>query len=50
MFSFNQLSRTAQQLICMALATLIVTASLTLGVYGAHTLTHPGYTITITQL
>lgn len=50
MFSFTEISRTTQQLICMTLATAIVAASLTLGAFGAEALSHPGYTITITQL
>lgn len=50
MFSFTEISRTTQQFICMTLATVIVAASLTIGAFGAHALTNPGYTITITQL
>lgn len=50
MFSLTHISRTAQQLVCMTLATVIVAASLTLGAYGAQTLADPGYRITITQL
>ncbi len=50
MYAASRTTRTAQQFICMTLATLIVAASLALGAYGAHTLADPGYTITITQL
>jgi len=50
MFSLTNISRTAQQLVCVALAALIVTAILTIGAYGAYLATHPGYSVTITQL
>jgi hypothetical protein len=50
MFSLTQISRSTQQFVCMALAALIVTASLSLGAYGADAAAHLGYTVTITQL
>jgi hypothetical protein len=50
MFSLTEISRTTQQFVCATLAALIVTASLTLGAYGAHSATHLGYEVTITQL
>jgi hypothetical protein len=50
MFSLTEISRTTQQLVCMALAALIVTGVLSLGAYGAHAAADLGYTVTITQL
>lgn len=50
MFSLTEISRTTQQFVCMTLAALIVTASLSLGVYGANEAANLGYSVTITQL
>ena len=50
MNSFIDISRTAQHFVCMALAAVIVTASLSLGAYGAQSAAHLGYSVTITQL
>jgi hypothetical protein len=50
MFSLSDISRSTQQYVCMALAALIVTASLSLGVYAAEAAAHADYTVTITQL
>jgi hypothetical protein len=48
--SFNEVSRSTQQYICMALAGLIVAASLSLGAYAAEAAAHVDYAVTITQL
>jgi hypothetical protein len=50
MFSLDQISRTTQQFVCMTLAALIVTASLSLGAYAAEAASHVDYSITITQI
>jgi hypothetical protein len=54
MFSLNhhidQMARSTQQYVCMGLAALIVTASLSLGAYAAEAAAHVGYAVTITQL
>lgn len=50
MFSLTEVSRTAQQLVCMTLAALTVATSLTLGAYGAQSAAQPQYSVTITQL
>jgi hypothetical protein len=50
MFSLTEISRKTQQIVCMALAALIVTASLSLGAYGAQSAADLGYSVTITQL
>jgi hypothetical protein len=50
MFSLNQISRTTQQFVCMALAALIVSASLSLGAYAAEAASHVDYSVTITQI
>ena len=50
MFSLNQISRTTQQYVCMALAALIVSASLSLGSYAAEAASHVDYSVTITQI
>ena len=46
----NQVSRTTQQYVCMALAALIVSASLSLGAYAAEAASHVDYSVTITQI
>ena len=50
MFSLTDISRTTQHLVCMALAALIVTASLSIGAYGTYAATDLGYSVTITQM
>ena len=50
MNGFTDISRTTQNFVCMTLAALIVTASLSLGAYGAQSAAHLGYSVTITQL
>jgi hypothetical protein len=50
MFSLTEISRTTQHFICMTLAALIVSASLSLGAYTADTAAHHNYSVTITQL
>lgn len=50
MFSLTQISRTTQQFVCMALAALIVSASLSLGAYAAEAASHRDYSVTITQI
>lgn len=50
MFTATQLSRTAQRLVCILLATVVVAASLSIGAFGAHSALHEGYSVTITQL
>ena len=50
MFSLTQISRITQQYVCMALAALIVTASLSLGAYAAEAASHVDYSVTITQI
>jgi hypothetical protein len=48
--SLTEISRTTQEYVCMALAALVVTASLSLGAYAAETAAHADYSVTITQL
>jgi hypothetical protein len=50
MFAFTDISRTTQRVVCMLLATVIVAASLSLGVFGARNASHSDYSVTITQL
>ena len=50
MFSLTQISSSTQQYVCMALAALIVSASLSLGAYAAEAAAHVNYAVTITQL
>lgn len=50
MITITELSRTTQRVLCLALAAMIVTASLSLGIFGAQSALHEGYTVTITQL
>ena len=50
MITVTQLNRTTQRLVCMLLATVVVAASLSIGVFSAHSAQHEGYSVTITQL
>jgi hypothetical protein len=50
MFSLTEISRTTQQFICMTLAALIVSASLSFGAYTADAAADHNYSVTITQL
>lgn len=44
-------SRKAQSAVCMILAAVIVSVSLSLGAFAAeHAATHEGYSVTITQI
>jgi hypothetical protein len=50
MFSVTQISRGTQRVLCLALAAMIVTASLSIGAFGAKSALHTGYSVTITQI
>jgi hypothetical protein len=50
MFALTEISRSTQRFVCMALATMIVAASLSIGAYAAQSASHLGYTVTITQI
>ena len=50
MFALTEISRTTQRLVCMALATVIVATSLSLGAVAAESASNVGYSVTITQL
>lgn len=50
MFSLADISHSTQRTICMVLATVIVTASLSLGAFAVELPLHPGYSVTVTQL
>jgi hypothetical protein len=50
MLSLTEISRAAQQYICMGLSALIVTASLSLGALMAEAAAQPDYSVTITQI
>jgi len=50
MFSVTEISRSVQQLICLALSVVVVSASLSLGAFGAQSAAQPAYSVTITQL
>ena len=50
MFAITEFSRAAQRVACGVMAAFIVFSSLSLGVYGANAVAHPGYSVTITQL
>ena len=44
------IGRTTQHIVCGFLAAVIVTASLSIGAFGAQSALHEGYSVTITQL
>ena len=50
MFAITEFSRTAQRVACGVMAACIVFSSVSLGVYGANAVAHPGYTVTVTQI
>ena len=50
MFAFTEFSRSTQRTVCMLMAAVIVTASLSLGAFGAQSALHEGYSVTVTQL
>ena len=50
MNALTQISQTAQQYICMALAAVIVSVSLSAGALMAESAAHTDYQITITQI
>lgn len=50
MFSLTEFSRNTQRAVCMLVAAVIVAASLSLAMYGAHAPLHNGYSVTVTQL
>jgi hypothetical protein len=50
MFAITEFSRTAQRVACGVMAACIVFTSVSLGMYGANTVAHPGYSVTITQI
>ena len=50
MFALTEISRSTQRFVCMALATVIVAASLSIGAIGAESAAHMDYSVTITQL
>jgi hypothetical protein len=50
MFTVTQFSRSTQRIVCLALAAMIVTVSLSIGALGAKAALHTGYSVTITQI
>jgi hypothetical protein len=50
MVAFTEFSRSTRQALCMLMSAIIVSASLSLGAYGAQSQLHDGYSVTITQL
>ena len=50
MYAALETSRNIQRAVCMALSAVIVTLSLSLGVLGAQSMLHDGYSVTVTQI
>ena len=50
MLDITRISQTTQQYVCMALAALIVTASLSMGALMANAAAQADYSVTITQI
>lgn len=50
MVTITEISRNTQRVACAVMAAFIVFTSLGLGAYGANTVAHPGYSVTITQI
>jgi hypothetical protein len=47
---FTAISRKTQNVVCMLLSAVIVSAGLTLGAFAAERAAHDGYTVTVTQI
>ena len=47
---FTSISRKTQNVVCMILSAVIVSASLSLGAFAAERAAHDGYTVTVTQI
>jgi hypothetical protein len=47
---FTAISRKTQNVVCMILSAVIVSASLSLGAFAAERAAHDGYSVTITQI
>ena len=47
---FTAISRKTQNVVCMFLSAVIVTASLSLGAFAAERAAHDGYSVTVTQI
>jgi hypothetical protein len=50
MFAITELSRSTQRVACAVVAAFIVFSSVSLGLYGANSAAHPGYSVTVTQI
>ena len=50
MIAITDFGRSAQRVACAVMAACIVFTSLSLGAYGINAATHPGYSVTITQI
>jgi hypothetical protein len=50
MVALTEFSRNAQRVACAVMAACIVFTSVSLGAYGVDSLTHPGYSVSITQI
>ena len=50
MYALTQMSRTTQRTVCTVVSAVIVALWLSLGAYGAETVAHPGYSVTVTQI
>jgi len=50
MYALNQMSRTTQRTVCTVVSAVIVALWLSLGAYGAESVAHPGYSVTVTQI
>jgi hypothetical protein len=50
MFAITEFGRNAQRVACAVMAACIVFSSVSLGMHGANSVAHPGYSVTITQL
>ena len=47
---FTAISRTTQNVVCMILSAVIVSAGLSLGAFAAERAAHDGYSVTVTQI
>jgi hypothetical protein len=50
MFAITEFSRNTQRVACAAMAACIVFTAVSLGIHGANSAAHPGYSVTVTQI
>lgn len=50
MFAVTEFSSSARRAICMLMAVMVVAVSLSVGAFGAESASHPGYSVTVSEV